>query len=130
MKRKNIVGDNIRKLRIKAGFTQEELALRSGLSQGYINQLESGKRRFTQKTLELIAEALSTPITELFSEGEASKIPVITKKTESYKKKRPDKREFLHLLKTLPDHIAEHYLILLRLEKELWASTLSKKTSS
>jgi len=58
MKRKNIVGDNIRRLRSEAGITQEEVALRSGLSQGYINQLESGKRRFTQKSLELIAEAI------------------------------------------------------------------------
>ncbi len=130
MKEKNIVGDNIRKLRIKAGFTQEELALRSGLSQGYINQLESGKRRFTQKTLELIAEALSIPITELFREGETPKAPAIAEKVESYRKRRPDKREFLSLLKELPDHIAEHYLILLRLEREVWTSTLPKKTSS
>ncbi|MBI3584152.1 MAG: helix-turn-helix transcriptional regulator [Nitrospinae bacterium] len=130
MKGKNIVGNNIRKLRINACFTQEELALRSGLSQGYINQLESGKRRFTQKTLELIAEALSIPITELFREGEIPKTPVIAKKNGNYGKKRPDKKEFLCLLKELPDHIAEHYLILLRLERELWASTLPKKTSS
>ena len=59
VKKKNIVGDNIRRLREKAGLTQEELALKSGLSQGYINQIESGKRRFTQKSLELIADALS-----------------------------------------------------------------------
>jgi transcriptional regulator with XRE-family HTH domain len=30
MKRKNVVGDNIRKYREIAGFTQEDLALRSG----------------------------------------------------------------------------------------------------
>ena len=43
MKKKNIVGDNIRMLRERVRLTQEELALKSGLSQGYINQLESGK---------------------------------------------------------------------------------------
>lgn len=58
MKSKNIVGENIRKFRLSAGFTQEALANRSGLSQGYINQLENGKRNFTQKSLELIAGEL------------------------------------------------------------------------
>ncbi|MDI6759174.1 MAG: helix-turn-helix transcriptional regulator, partial [Candidatus Omnitrophota bacterium] len=58
MKRRdrNIIGENIRKLRMQAGLTQEELALKSGLSQGYVNQLENGKRNYTQKSLELIAD--------------------------------------------------------------------------
>ncbi len=119
-KRGNIVRDNIRRLRLKAGLTQEELALKSGLSQGYINQLESRKRRFTQKSLELIADALSIPMVEFFREEETHEIPVVAEKIERYKKRRPDKREFLALLKELPEHIVEHYLILLRLEKEIW----------
>jgi len=49
MKRGNTVGNNIRRVRLRRGFTQEQLALESGLSQGYIHQLESGKRRYTQK---------------------------------------------------------------------------------
>ncbi|MDP2277243.1 MAG: helix-turn-helix transcriptional regulator, partial [Nitrospirota bacterium] len=61
MKRRdrNIIGENIRKLRMQTGLTQEELALKSGLSQGYVNQLENGKRKYTQKSLELIADALA-----------------------------------------------------------------------
>ena len=58
------------KFRLKAGITQEELALRSGLSQGYINQLELGMRNYTQKSLELITVALSAPLIEFFKEGE------------------------------------------------------------
>lgn len=38
---------------------------------------------------------------------------------ERYRKKRPDKKEFLALLKELPEHIVEHYFTLLRLEKEI-----------
>ena len=53
-------------MRLDAGLTQEELALKCGLSQGYINQLESGKRRFTQKSLDIIADTLSIPLMELF----------------------------------------------------------------
>ena len=70
MKTKNIVGQNIRQIRQERGLTQEELALMSGLSQGYINQLESGKRKFTQKTLSVIAKALELPLYMFFKEEE------------------------------------------------------------
>lgn len=106
---------------MKLGLTQEEIALKSGLSQGYINQLESGKRRFTQKSLELIADALSVPMVELFREEKAQQTPSVAEgiEIEKYRKKRPDKKEFLALLKELPEHIVEHYLTLLKLEKEI-----------
>lgn len=112
------VGDNIRRLRLESGLTQEELALRSGLSQGYINQLESGKRRFTQKSLEVIANAMSIPMAELFT-GEKTAAPIVKKNPKRYEKKPPNKKEFLSLLNELPDEIIEHYLILLKLEKEI-----------
>ncbi len=127
MKEKNIVGENIKQLRTKIGFTQEELALNSGLSQGYINQLESGKRRFTQKSLEMIANALSVSIGDLFEKNEKSNdvSVVVEEKVEKYRKIRSSKKEFFALLDALPEHIVEHYLILLRLEKKIWSS---KKT--
>lgn len=117
MEKKNVVGSNIRKFRLKAGITQEELALMSGLSQGYINQLESGKRNYTQKSLGLIANALSIPIIEFFREDE--EIPLVSEKESSYLKKRSYKKEFIQILNDLPEHIAEHYLTLLKLEKEV-----------
>ncbi|MFQ5900942.1 MAG: helix-turn-helix domain-containing protein [Thermodesulfobacteriota bacterium] len=122
MKGKNVVGDNIRRLRLKTGFTQEELALRSGLSQSYINQLESGKRRFTQKSLELIADAFSVAIAELLKEDTPHNVPMVEEKGKryGYNKKRPNKKEFWALLNELPDHIVEHYFILLKMEKEVW----------
>jgi len=115
--KKTMVGDNIRKMRLKTGLTQEELALKSGLSQGYINQLESGKRRYTQKSLELIADALVIPVAGLFEEDK--QIDAVREEVAVYKKKRPDKKEFLALLNELPDHMIEHYLILLRLERKI-----------
>lgn len=116
---RNIVGNNIRKLRIKARLTQEELALKSGLSQGYINQLESGKRRFTQKSLDMIKDALSVSMEELFR-GSKVNVAGVKRVPGRTPKKRPSKREFLTLLNELPDHIVEHYLILLKMEKEIW----------
>lgn len=120
MKRRdrNIIGENIRKLRMQTGLTQEELALKSGLSQGYVNQLENGKRKYTQKSLELIADALAIPVAEMFKE-EGEQRDVVSEKVVAYKRKRPDKKEFLVLLNELPDHIVEHYLTLLKLEKKI-----------
>ncbi|MFZ5997583.1 MAG: helix-turn-helix domain-containing protein [Nitrospirota bacterium] len=125
MKGKNTVGENIRKFRIAAGITQEELALRSGLSQGYINQLEYGKRNYTQKSLELIARSLSVPVIEFFREEEGGKPSVIAEKAARYKTKSAYKKEFLAVLKDLPEPVIDHYLILLKLERELLKSERS-----
>ena len=121
MKRKNIVGENLRKIRIKMGLTQEEAALRSNLSQGYINQLESGKRMFTQKSLELIAKALNIPLIDFFKdEGGADSVHEDVSEYKYKSGKAASKKEILALLSELPAQLREHYLTLLRLEKEFW----------
>ncbi len=114
MKRKNIVGNNIRTVRIRKGLTQEALALESGLSQGYINQLENGRRLYTQKSLEMIAEALSTPMTTFFKE---ENIPKDREGDRADKKNY--KKELLSLLSGMPDHIITHYITLVKLEKQI-----------
>lgn len=119
MKKRNLVGESIRRLRIEENLTQEELALRSGLSQGYINQLENGKRKFTQKSLELISRVFSIPIMEFFSEKEAFPAPLVKEEMAGYGGKSRQIGEFTELLKILPAHIVEHYLTLLRMEAEL-----------
>jgi len=116
--RRNIVGENIRKLRAQTGFTQEELALQSGLSQGYINQLEHGKRNYTQKSLEQIATALTAPL-KAFFEDESKGTVVTGEPPATYQKKRVNKKEFFALLNDLPEQIADHYFTILKLEKEL-----------
>lgn len=119
MEKKNAVGNNIKKFRLKAGITQEDLALRSGLSQGYINQLEHGKRNYTQKSLELIAIALSVPVIEFFMEGEGEQASTSAENIGIYQKKRSYKKEFIPILNDLPESIVCHYLTLLKLEQEL-----------
>ena len=119
MQKRSIVGDNIRKFRTEAGITQEELALRSGLSQGYINQLEYGKRNYTQKSLERIAAALSKTVSEFFKEEGAGPLSAIAEKIPPYKAKRTYKKEFTEAIEDMPQHIIEHYLTLMRLEREL-----------
>lgn len=119
MKKRNFTGGNIRKIRTEAGLTQEELALKSGLSQGYINQLENGKRKFTQKSLELISKALAVPIIEFFRGAETFPMPVVKEEEAEYGKKRPQAKDIAALLKRLPPHIVEHYIALLKMEVEL-----------
>ena len=112
---KNIVGQNIRRIRQERSLTQEELALMSGLSQGYVNQLESGKRKFTQKTLTVIADALSLQLSIFFTEEEEPKV-----KEQTEYVKRPAAREVFKVLKALPPHIADHYMTLMSIEKDIY----------
>ncbi len=56
-------GENpIRVLRDRAGITQVELAAKTDLAQGYISDLESGRRNGTTEALKRIAEALDVPL--------------------------------------------------------------------
>ena len=122
MKPKNIVGENIRKYRTETGITQEELALRSGLSQGYVNQLEYGKRKYTQKSLELIANALSRPVKEFFNEDGIEKMGRVAEISPKHFRRKSFRKEFMAVLNDLPEAVVEHYLTLLRLEKDLLRS--------
>lgn len=51
MDMRQLVGRNVRSARIARGWTQEELAERSGFSQQYISGLEQGRRNPTIVTL-------------------------------------------------------------------------------
>lgn len=55
-----LVGDKYARLRKVRGWTQEELAERSGLSQQYLSDLECGKRNPTIVTIYEIAHVLRT----------------------------------------------------------------------
>jgi len=52
------VGENIRHYREKRGFTQEKLAVRAHMTDGYISMLENGLKNATLETLLRIGEAL------------------------------------------------------------------------
>jgi transcriptional regulator with XRE-family HTH domain len=58
MDMRKLVGDNLRRLRLKKGLTQEELSAKSGFAQQYLSGLEKGARNPTVVTLYEIATAL------------------------------------------------------------------------
>jgi len=63
MDMRKIVGRNVRRIRLKAGLTQEQFAERSGYAQQYISSLENGRRNPTVVTVYELALALgATPI--------------------------------------------------------------------
>lgn len=62
-----VVSKNIRQLRIEMGWSQDELARRSGLSLRVISRLETEPHNMTIKTLDSIAKALEVTHSRLFS---------------------------------------------------------------
>lgn len=65
MDMRKLVGRNLARLRRERGLTQEELEVRSGLSQQYLSSLERGRRNPTVITLYEIAQALEVSHIEL-----------------------------------------------------------------
>ena len=62
-----ILADKIIRLRRKNGWSQEELAEKSGVSRGTISALENGiDRTTTSKTLVKLAQALDTTVDRIF----------------------------------------------------------------
>ena len=62
-----IGGENlIKELRMKRGWSQNELSRRSGVRQGVLSYIESGRTKHPRiDTLEALAGALGVPVSEL-----------------------------------------------------------------
>ena len=67
MDMRKLVGNNCARIRNARGWTQEELAERSGLSQQYLSGLERGRRNPTIVTIYELAQALEVDHLELLA---------------------------------------------------------------
>jgi transcriptional regulator with XRE-family HTH domain len=65
MDMRQLVGRNVRRVRVAKGLTQEQLAERSGFSQQYLSDLERGRRNPTVVTLFELAQALGVSHVDL-----------------------------------------------------------------
>lgn len=65
MDMRRLVGQNVRRVRLKRGLTQEQFAEISGFSQQYISGLEQGRRNPTVVTVYELATALGVKHLEL-----------------------------------------------------------------
>ena len=61
-----ILGKNIRKERIHAGISQEQLAEKAGLTRNYIGQIERAEKRIHVETLARIAKPLGIRLKDFF----------------------------------------------------------------
>ena len=78
-----ILGKNIRELRLKSGWTQEKLAEKAGISVPFMTQIELARKSASLEVIQNIATALGVSYERLF-------------KTES--SKETDKNYSIHLL--------------------------------
>jgi len=70
---RRLVGGNVRRCREAVGLSQEDLAARMGVDQGYVSKLEAGARNPTIVTVWHAAEALKVHPSVLFQPEEAAK---------------------------------------------------------
>jgi len=62
-------GKRVRQLRLKKGWSQEQLAERAGRHWTYIGGIERGERNVTLAVIADIARALGVDIRDLFQKG-------------------------------------------------------------
>jgi transcriptional regulator with XRE-family HTH domain len=65
MDMRKIVGGNFARLRRERGFTQEQVAAKSGFTQQYLSGLERGQRNPTVVTVYELAQAIGVSHLEL-----------------------------------------------------------------
>lgn len=63
---KNVLGKNIRNLRLKSGWTQEKLAEKAGISVPFMTQIELARKSASLEVIQNIATALGVSYERLF----------------------------------------------------------------
>lgn len=54
--------DRLKKARIEAGYSQQEIAIKLGKPQSYISKIESGERRLDVAEMKKIADIYKKPV--------------------------------------------------------------------
>lgn len=114
------VGEKIKLSREKAGMTQKQLSKKLGVSEGFINEIESGKKVVNENVMERISKVLGSQINDIsFSFEEESfndKTAVAAGSTVYNKQKNNDKKSenqeiwtdaFSSILKNIPVYTYE-----------------------
>lgn len=79
MDAKEILGWNIRKLRVSRGLSQEALAFEARIDRAYLGRVERGKENVTLNVIEMLSGVLGVPLDELFRtplDGETMPAPL------------------------------------------------------
>lgn len=87
---RRLVGENVRRLRLASGLSQEAVAERMGVDRAYVSGLEVGRRNPTVLTLWHTALALQVNLVQLF---EAPQQPQFEPSQKDLKEKRRGPRK-------------------------------------
>ncbi|MGB3417979.1 MAG: helix-turn-helix transcriptional regulator [Mesorhizobium sp.] len=68
MNAREILGWNLRRLRVAKGLSQERLALEAGIDRSYVGRVERGSENVTITRLEAFAMVLDVSVAQLFTE--------------------------------------------------------------
>jgi transcriptional regulator with XRE-family HTH domain len=72
-----VFGRRLRELRQKYGLTQQQLSIATGLTEGYISNMERGQKVPSLTTILRLAVALGCKVTELVSVFDKTDLPSI-----------------------------------------------------
>ena len=78
------VGNRIRSLRQRRGFSQEDFAFRCNLDRTYISDIERGKRNVSLINLEIISTNLGVPLSKLFAGLHSSAFDIDVASQDTY----------------------------------------------
>ena len=65
LKERKIFANNLKKARLEAGLTQEDLVKRTNLTQAFISDVETGKSTVSLDNASLLADAVGQPLWQL-----------------------------------------------------------------
>ena len=72
MRGRELVGLNLRRLRVERDISQERLAFDSGVDRSYLGGVERGEENPTVDILDRLATILAVPIASLFEPADAN----------------------------------------------------------
>ena len=112
-----MLGENVRSVRKSRGITLKELAEKTGLSIGYISQIERDLTAPSLATLRKLSGALDVP-TYLFIGGTETESRLTTRKNESIILSQPNSSIRYHLLTPMPSAEFVPQSLIIRFELE------------
>jgi transcriptional regulator with XRE-family HTH domain len=65
---RQVFGENLRRFRVQAGFSQEAVAERMGVDRAHVSSMERGQQNVTLLTLWHLAQALGVKPADLLNE--------------------------------------------------------------
>jgi transcriptional regulator with XRE-family HTH domain len=107
MRLREIIGENVRLLRLEKGWTQQQLGDAAGIHRRYLALIEKGTQNVGVDHLEKLGAAFGVPISELVGRGEGDlgliprRIAKIEKAIEQVKKSTAVMESEFELLKSL-----------------------------